>query len=123
MSVGFFPFLLLPRPTTVAVLTASLDFFTSLHHITLQREEKDMTRYLSVRLPADLAAKLERSAKRLKRKRSEVVREALEQYLETQPELRPIERVRDLLGSVSSGRPDLGQRHRDYLIRRLRRGR
>lgn len=82
-----------------------------------------MERQLTMRLPADLAAKLERSARRLKRKRSEVVREALEQYLDSQPELRPIERVHDLLGSVSSGRPDLGQRHRDYLIRRLRRGR
>ena len=103
--------------------TTSLDFCNSLHYIALHGEEQDMERQLSMRLPADLAAKLERSAKRMKRKRSEVVREALEQYLETQPELRPIERVRDLLGSVSSGRPDLGQRHRDYLIRRLRRGR
>jgi predicted transcriptional regulator len=85
--------------------------------------ERDMERQLTMRLPADLAAKLERSAKRLKRKRSEVVREALEHYLDTQPEVRPIERVRDLLGSIESGRPDLGQRHRDYLIRRLRRGR
>jgi metal-responsive CopG/Arc/MetJ family transcriptional regulator len=82
-----------------------------------------MERQLTIRLPADLAAKLERSARRLKRKRSEVVREALEQYLDTQPDIRPIERVRDLLGSIASGRPDLGQRHRDYLIRRLRRGR
>jgi hypothetical protein len=48
----------------------------------------------------------------LKLKRSEVVREALEQYLDTEPELHPIERVRDLLGSIASGRPDLGQRHR-----------
>jgi predicted DNA-binding protein len=82
-----------------------------------------MERQLTMRLPADLATKLERSAKRLKRKRSEVVREALEQYLDTQPEVRPIERVRDLLGSVASGRPDLGQRHREYLTRRLRGGR
>ncbi len=82
-----------------------------------------MERQLTMRLPADLAAKLERSAKRLKRKRSEVVREALQQYLDTQPQARPIERVRDLLGSVASGHPDLGQRHRDYMIRRLRRGR
>ena len=37
-----------------------------------------MERQLTMRLSADLAAKLERSAKRLKRKRSEVVREALE---------------------------------------------
>ena len=82
-----------------------------------------MERQLTMRLPQELATKLERSAKRLKRKRSEVVREALEQYLDTQPEVRPIERVRDLLGSVASGRPDLGQRHREYLNRRLRRAR
>jgi hypothetical protein len=82
-----------------------------------------MERQLTMRLPAELATKLERLAKRLKRKRSEVVREALEQYLDTQPEVPPIERVRDLLGSVASGRPDLGQRHREYLTRRLRRGR
>jgi hypothetical protein len=74
-------------------------------------------------LARDLAAKLERSAKRLKHKRSEVVREAFEEYLDTQPEVQPIEHVRDLFGSVSSGRPDLGQRHREYPTRRLRRGR
>ena len=82
-----------------------------------------MERQLTMRLPAALAEELERSARRLKRKRSEVVREALEHFLDTQPEVRPIERVRDLLGSIESGRPDLGRRHRDYLIRRLRRGR
>jgi Arc/MetJ-type ribon-helix-helix transcriptional regulator len=83
----------------------------------------DMERQLTMRLPADLANKLERSARRLKRKRSEVVRDALEQYLDSEPETRPIERVRDLLGSVASGKPDLGRRHREYLIGRLRRGR
>jgi metal-responsive CopG/Arc/MetJ family transcriptional regulator len=82
-----------------------------------------MERQLTMRLPADLANKLERSARRLKRKRSEVVRDALEQYLDSEPETRPIERVRDLLGSVASGKPDLGQRHREYLIGRLRPGR
>ncbi|HEX7228917.1 MAG TPA: ribbon-helix-helix protein, CopG family [Candidatus Binatia bacterium] len=82
-----------------------------------------MERQLTMRLPADLAAKLEQSARRLRRKRSEVVREALEHYLESELEVRPIERVRDLLGSVASGRSDLGQRHREYLIRRLRRAR
>jgi metal-responsive CopG/Arc/MetJ family transcriptional regulator len=82
-----------------------------------------MERQLTMRLPADLANKLERSARRLKRKRSEVVRHALEQYLDSEPETRPIERVRDLLGSVASGKPDLGQHHREYLIGRLRRGR
>lgn len=81
-----------------------------------------MDSQLTLRLPGELAEKLERSAKRLKRKRSDVVRQALEQFLDTEPEIRPIERVRDLLGCVESGVPDLGQRHREYLVRRLRRG-
>jgi metal-responsive CopG/Arc/MetJ family transcriptional regulator len=81
-----------------------------------------MESQLTLRLSGALSAKLERSARRLRRKRSDVVRLALEQFLETEPETRPIERVRDLLGSVESGLPDLGQRHREYLIRRLGRG-
>jgi predicted transcriptional regulator len=81
-----------------------------------------MESQLTLRLPAALAQKLERSARRLKRKRSDVVRQALEQFLEAGPEVRPIDRVRDLLGSVETGVSDLGQRHREHLIRRLRRG-
>jgi predicted DNA-binding protein len=95
------------------------------HGIALQcieQEAVNVDSQLTLRLPGELAEKLDRSARRLKRKRSDVVRQALEQFLETEPDLRPIERVRDLLGSVDSGVPDLGQRHRDYLIKRLRRG-
>lgn len=81
-----------------------------------------MDSQLTVRLPGELADKLGRSAKRLRRKRSDVVRLALEQFLDSEPEIRPVERVRDLLGRVESGVSDLGQRHREHLIRRLRRG-
>ena len=81
-----------------------------------------MESQLTLRLPAALAGKLDRSAKRLRRKRSDVVRLALEQFLDAEPEVRPIERVRDLLGSIESGVPDLGEHHREHLIRRLRRG-
>ena len=81
-----------------------------------------MDSQLTLRLPAELADKLGRSAKRLRRKRSDMVRLALEQFLDSEPEIRPVERVRDLLGRVESGLPDLGQRHREHLIRRLRRG-
>ena len=80
-----------------------------------------MDSQLTLRLPGELAEKLDRSARRLKRKRSDVVRQALEQFLDTEPAVRPVEGVRDLLGSIETGVPDLGQRHRDYLIRRLRR--
>ena len=53
-------------------------------------------------------------------KRSEVVRLALEQFLGTDADFRPIQRVRDLLGKVKSGIPDLGEQHRDYLKARPR---
>jgi metal-responsive CopG/Arc/MetJ family transcriptional regulator len=82
-----------------------------------------MDAQMTLRLPSDLAKKLERTARRMKRKRSDVVRQALERYLEAERPARPVEHVRDLLGSVESGIPDLGQRHREYLNRRLRRGR
>jgi metal-responsive CopG/Arc/MetJ family transcriptional regulator len=83
-----------------------------------------MERQLTLRMPANLAIKLDRVARDTRRKRSEVVRLALEQFLgesDTKVQRHPIDLVRDLLGSVESGTPDLGQRHRDYLLRRLRR--
>jgi hypothetical protein len=80
-----------------------------------------MQSQLTLRLPQVLSEKLEHAAGRMKRTRSDVVRLALEQFLDTEPEIRPIERVRDLLGRVESCVPDLGQRHREHLIRRLRR--
>ncbi len=85
-----------------------------------------METQLTLRMPADLATRLERVAKRTRRRRSEVARLALEQFLNQADfgtQRRPIDLVRDLLGSVESGIPDLGRRHRDYLLRRLRRAR
>ena len=82
-----------------------------------------MDAQLTLRLSADLASKLETAARRLNRKRSDVVRLALGQFLEGDVAPgRPVERVRDLLGSVQSGISDLGSRHREHLIARLRRG-
>jgi predicted transcriptional regulator len=82
-----------------------------------------MEHQLTLRLSADLSERLDLAARRLARKRSDVVRLALEQFLSAQVETRPIEQVRDLLGSVESGLPDLGHRHREYLIQRVRDGR
>ena len=83
-----------------------------------------MDRQIALRMSRQLAAKLDRAAKRAGRTRSELARHALERFLED-PGLelttRPIDRVRDLLGAVESGQPDLGQRHRDYVLKQLRR--
>ena len=74
-----------------------------------------MESQLTLRLPRALASKLDRSAKNLKRKRSDVVRLALERFLDSESEIRAVERVRDLLGRIESGVPDLGERHRKHL--------
>jgi hypothetical protein len=54
-----------------------------------------------------------------------VVRLAVAEFLkiDEQPVERPAERVRDLIGSIHSGIPDLAERHREYLVKKLRRGR
>lgn len=82
-----------------------------------------MSTQLSLRLPEDLMERLEATARRHRRSRSEIVRMAIEQFLDTEFTERPIERVRDLLGAVETGIPDLGERHREYLLKRLSRGR
>lgn len=85
-----------------------------------------MTRQLNVRLPDNLWTRLTWAAKRAGRKRSDIVRLALERFLSgpaVHTQSRPVDFVRDLLGSVESGLPDLGEGHREHLVRRLRRTR
>lgn len=77
---------------------------------------------ISVRVSVDTWKRLEKRARSLGRSRSEVLRLALEEYLETggSEADRPIDRVRDLIASARSGVPDLGERHREHLIENLR---
>lgn len=85
-----------------------------------------MREQITLRIPHDLLERLDREAGLLRRKRSEVIRMAVERFLDEpqRPAVgRPIDRVRDLIGSFESGVPDLGQRHREHLLERLRRGR
>jgi metal-responsive CopG/Arc/MetJ family transcriptional regulator len=83
-----------------------------------------MDAQLTVRIEADLDRALDEAAERLDRRRSDVVRMALRQFLfgNSRPD-RPAERVRDLLGSVESGIPRLAERHREYIVESLKRGR
>lgn len=86
-----------------------------------------MSEQLTVRMPKELAQKLAKAAKVLRRSRSDVVRLALERFLQdfsgAEEPLKPVDLVWDLLGRVESGVPDLGQRHREHLLERLRRSR
>jgi len=87
---------------------------------------KVMQEQITVRLPSRLRAALRRASRRLQRKDSDIVRMALERFLQSgdaSSEARPAARVRHLIGSVESGVPDLAERHREYLLEALRRGR
>jgi predicted DNA-binding protein len=76
-----------------------------------------MKRQLTVRLTDELEEQVEALARKLHRKRSEVVRLAIERFV--QDDLaggdRPFDRVKDLIGSVTSNIPDLGSKHREHL--------
>ena len=82
-----------------------------------------MTDQLTIRLPADLREALDAAARASQRKRAEIVRMALREFLElSRPEdQHPSSRVRGLLGCLDSGLPDLADKHREYLIDALQR--
>ncbi|MDP2498241.1 MAG: ribbon-helix-helix domain-containing protein [Candidatus Palauibacterales bacterium] len=71
---------------------------------------------LSIRLPRDLAEKLDETASARGMDRSDLVRDAIRLYLEGPDESdRPWDRVGDLAGAASGGPPDLARRQREYL--------
>jgi len=83
-----------------------------------------MESQITIRLPETLRRRLDRVAKSVGRRRSDLARLAVQRYLdelESESAPRPYERVRDLLGSVDSGVSDLGSRHRDHLLAYFRR--
>lgn len=78
---------------------------------------------LTVRLPQDMDRALADAARRLQRKRSEIVRLALHRFLDLDQGEKPAQRVRSLLGSLETGVPDLATNHRQYVLEALRRER
>lgn len=83
-----------------------------------------MNSQMTVRLPDALEKDISMLAKKLRLKRADIVRMALERFVkeaEVEEESSPYDRVMSLLGSVSSGIPDLGQSHREHLLRKFKR--
>jgi len=83
-----------------------------------------MTDQLTIRLPDELNRALEAASNRLQRRRSEIVRLALSQFLglEAQSGETPAARVRNLIGSLDTGIPDLAENHRSYILESLKNG-
>ncbi len=82
-----------------------------------------MKRQLTVRLTDELEEQVEALARKLHRKRSEVVRLAIERFIQDDQARgdRPFDRVKDLIGSLKSGIADLGSNHREHLKSRFQR--
>ena len=69
---------------------------------------------LNVRLPDPLAAEIEAESRDRQISKSDVVRERL-QRAPAQPHPDPLASIRDLIGSVDGGPPDLSARKKHYL--------
>ena len=76
---------------------------------------------LTIRLPEDLEMDVTGLARRLHLKRSDIVRIALERFVQSETEHaddRPFDWVQHLLASLENGIVDLGSSHREHLAKR-----
>jgi metal-responsive CopG/Arc/MetJ family transcriptional regulator len=83
-----------------------------------------MDAQLTVRIPKHLREALDRASQAAGLKNSDLVRRVLQSYLALpdEREKRPAERVRDLIGCLDSGVPDLAENQRAYIIESLTSG-
>jgi len=85
-----------------------------------------MSTQVVVRMPDRLVRELDELSQKMSRRRSEVVRMAVEQWVSADSnggKRASTSRARHLIGSLDSGIPDLARRHREYLVKSLRRAR
>ena len=78
---------------------------------------------LTIRMPDEHLFKIEKLAKQMGLKKSDVARMAIKKYLsenEIREEVSPYERAKHLLGIAESGVTDLGQNHRRHLIKKIK---
>jgi len=76
-----------------------------------------------VHMPDEYEEKINALAKELGLKKSDIVRLAIRRFADEDlpvNEKTPFQKVRDLLGTAESGISDLGRRHRDYLVEKIR---
>ena len=77
---------------------------------------------LTIRMPDEQMGRIEHIAKKMGLKKSDVTRIAIKKFIEEYSDspVKPFTKVKHLLGVVESGIPDLGQRHRNHLIKKIR---
>ena len=77
---------------------------------------------LTIRMPNDQMSRIEHIAKKLGLKKSDVTRIAIKKFIEEYNDNTetPFDKVKHLLGIVESIVPDLGQRHREHLLKKIK---
>ncbi len=82
-----------------------------------------MQSQLTVRLTEDLDKGVAVLARKLRLKRADIVRMALQKFLEgveREEDVSPYDKVHGLIGSLRSGISDLGDAHREHLLKKFR---
>lgn len=78
---------------------------------------------LTIRMPEEYFYKIEQIAKLSGLKKSDVTRMAIRKFIEeysSEKETDLYSKAKRFVGIVESGVPDLGQNHRDYLIKQIK---
>jgi len=77
---------------------------------------------LTIRMPDNQMSRIENIAKKLGLKKSDVTRMAIKKFIEEYNDstVKPFAKVKHLLGIAESGVPDLGQRHRHHLLKKIK---
>ena len=77
---------------------------------------------LTIRMPDEYGEKIKVLAEKMGLKKSDIIRLALKHFVEeslSNDQSTPYHKIRHLLGSAESGIQNLGQRHRDYLVKKI----
>jgi hypothetical protein len=80
---------------------------------------------LTIRMPQEYNEKIETLAEKMGLKKSDIARLALKEFIEeniADDDIVPYDKVKHLLGLAESGIKDLGRRHREHLIKKIRKG-
>jgi hypothetical protein len=78
---------------------------------------------LTIRMPKEHLIKIKQIAKNMGLKKSDITRLAIKHFVDgygSGDNESPFNRARDLIGVAESGISDLGQNHREYLIKKIK---
>ena len=78
---------------------------------------------LTIRMPEEFLFKIEQIAKASGLKKSDITRMAIRKFLEdysTEEDMDLYSKAKHFIGVVESGISDLGQNHREYLIKKIK---